>query len=85
MKSLTITTVTSFGVFGLLHAAAFAGSVVTEMAPPAAGGGFEQARRSISNPTLFDLALPTTNVHPIFLYHVLPDQVSAGSGECRIR
>lgn len=40
------------------------------------GGGFETARRPITNPTLFDLALPTTNIHPIYLYHRLPNQVS---------
>lgn len=39
---------------------------------------FAAARRPISNPTLFDLALPTTNVHPIFLHHRLPDTVSPG-------
>ena len=82
MKLLTTTHVTSLGLLGLIHTAAFAGSVATDMAPPVAGGGgFEQARRPITNPTLFDLALPTTNVHPIFLYHVLPDQVSAGGGK----
>lgn len=83
MKLLPITTATSIGVFGLFHTAAMAGSVATDMAPTAAtaASGFDQARRPISNPTLFDLALPTTNVHPIFLYHVLPDQVSAGGGQ----
>ena len=78
MKLLPITTV---GVFGLLHSTAFAGSIATEMAPTAASSGFEQARRPISNPTLFDLALPTTNLHPIFLHHVLPNQISAGGGK----
>lgn len=71
---------TSLGVFGLLHTAAFAGSVATELTPPASDDAFAQARRPISNPTLFDLALPTTNVHPIFLNHTLPDQISAGGG-----
>ncbi len=70
-------------MLGLLHTAAFAGSVATEltMAAPAPVNGFAQARRPISNPTLFDLALPTTNVHPIFMNHVLPDQISAGGGK----
>ncbi len=43
-------------------------------------GGFATARRPISNPTLFDLALPTTNVHPIFLHHNLPERVAVPGG-----
>lgn len=39
---------------------------------------FANARRPISNPTLFDLALPTTNLHPIFLNHRLPGTISPG-------
>lgn len=50
--------ITAVGVFGLLHSAALAGSITTEMAPTAAGSGFDQARRPISNPTLFDLGYP---------------------------
>lgn len=38
--------------------------------------GFENARRPISNPTLFDLAVPTTNLHPIFLHHRLPSTIN---------
>ena len=81
MKISPIKTVTSVGLFGLLHSTALAGSVATQIPPTFESKGFEQARRPISNPTLFDLALPTTNVHPIFLHHVLPDQVSAGGGK----
>lgn len=77
MKQLPIT---RLGIFGLFHSAAFAGSVATDMAPTVASSGFEQARRPISNPTLFDLAVPTTNVHPIFMHHVLPNQINAGGG-----
>ncbi|MGL5016988.1 MAG: hypothetical protein ACRDBP_02560 [Luteolibacter sp.] len=69
----------SLGAFGLLSSFVLAGTTVPEMASPApvaSSDGFAQARRPISNPTLFDLALPTTNVHPIFLYHTLPDQIS---------
>ena len=43
-------------------------------------GGFANARRPISNPTLFDLALPTTNVHAIAMYQRLPDFVSSTLG-----
>lgn len=75
MKPLPIK---AFCVFGLLHSTALAGSIATEKEPSPAGGGFDQARRPISNPTLFDLALPTTNLHSIFLHHTLPDQINAG-------
>lgn len=75
--------ITSFGAFGLLSSFVLAGSVAVDTAAPAAtatGDGFANARRPISNPTLFDLALPTTNVHPLFLYHVLPDQINTTLG-----
>lgn len=58
---------------------ASAGVIATAPEAPVmatSGGGFETARRPITNPTLFDLALPTTNLHPIFMYHSLPNQVS---------
>ncbi len=58
---------------------AAAGTVITETAP-APAGGFENARRPITNPTLFDLALPTTNIHPIFLHHNLPSTVNTVVG-----
>jgi hypothetical protein len=68
----------------LCLAPAFAGTVVPEMAmcaPTAStSDGFENARRPISNPTLFDLALPTTNIHPIVMYHQLPDFVQTTAG-----
>lgn len=41
---------------------------------------FAHARRPISNPTLFDLALPGTNVHPIFIYQNLPSHVNTTVG-----
>lgn len=74
-------TVTAFA--GALAASAFAGVISVEPTAPVmdtTGGGFENARRPISNPTLFDLALPTTNVHPIFLYHRLPSYVNTVVG-----
>lgn len=36
--------------------------------------------RPITNPTLFDLAVPTTNIRPIFAYHALPDFVNTTAG-----
>eukprot|EP00903_Cladosiphon_okamuranus_P004216 g4214.t1 len=41
---------------------------------------FSSARRPISNPTLFDLALPTTNIHPIFMSQRLPDTANTTAG-----
>jgi hypothetical protein len=76
-------TITSLGAFGLLSSFVFAGSVAVDTTAPAAtasSDGFAQARRPISNPTLFDLALPTTNVHPLFIYHVLPDHINSTLG-----
>lgn len=78
MKTLPITLLS---ISGLLHSTALAGSIANEMAPTPETSGFEQARRPITNPTLFDLALPTTNIRPIFLNHVLPSQISAGGGK----
>lgn len=65
----------------LLSSLAIAGSVAIDSTPVASADGFAQARRPISNPTLFDLALPGTNLHPIFVYHNLPDQVSTTLGK----
>lgn len=76
-------TFATFGAFSLLGSFALAGTVAIDPiapAPIASSDGFAQARRPISNPTLFDLALPTTNVHPIFMYHSLPDQINTQLG-----
>ena len=44
--------------------------------------GFANARRPISNPTLFDLAVPRSNVHPIVIHQTMPDNVKlAGGGD----
>jgi len=67
---------------GLLSSFAFAGSVAIDTAKPApTADAFANARRPISNPTLFDLALPTTNVHPLFIYHGLPDNINTTAGK----
>ena len=68
---------TSFGAFGLLSSCLFAGSAAVDTAT----SGFADAIRPISNPTLFDLALPTTNLHPIFIYHALPESISTTAGK----
>jgi hypothetical protein len=74
------THLTAFGVFGFLSSLVIAGTTAVDTKPVATADGFAQARRPISNPTLFDLALPGTNVHPIFLYHGLPDRVTLANG-----
>lgn len=73
--------ITSLGAFGFLSSIVLAGSTVVQTAPVASADGFAQARRPISNPTLFDLALPGTNVHPIFIYHGLPNRVNTILGD----
>ncbi len=73
----------TIGAFGLLSSFVFAGSVVsdsTTTTATATADGFEQAIRPISNPTLFDLAVPTTNLHPIFVYHGLPKNIHTTAG-----
>lgn len=68
----------------LCLAPALAGTVVPEITMAAAtsstSDGFANARRPISNPTLFDLALPTTNIHPLIMFHQLPDFVQTTAG-----
>ncbi|MCB1232487.1 MAG: hypothetical protein KDN19_19725 [Verrucomicrobiae bacterium] len=39
------------------------------------------ARRPISNPTLFDLAIPGTQLHPIFIHNRMPDVVDTIIGK----
>lgn len=42
--------------------------------------GFANARRPISNPTLFDLAIPRSNVHPIVIHQQMPTNVATAGG-----
>ena len=72
-------TITALGTLGFLSSFALAGTVAVDPAAPAptaSADGFAQARRPISNPTLFDLALPGTNIHPIFAYHAVPNTIN---------
>lgn len=75
MKKALTTIATSVLLGSLAHSADFLQNLSHQ--PPA---GFEKARRPISNPTLFDLALPTSNLHPIYVHHNLPSAVSAAAG-----
>jgi len=62
----------------LLTTAAFAGPdeilSPTPLAP--APTGFESAIRPITNPTLFDLAVPRTQIHAIYMHQQIPDYLS---------
>ncbi|MBT8037035.1 MAG: transporter [Verrucomicrobiae bacterium] len=58
----------------------FAGPASEKSCCPSAPAGFDAARRPISNPTLFDLALPRTGVHAIYMHHKLPSQLSLANG-----
>jgi hypothetical protein len=64
-------------------AGAIAGTTVLETAAPPItneGDWVMDLRRPMTNPTLFDLAVPTTNIRPIFAYHALPDAVNTIAG-----
>lgn len=75
MKSIIATLATS----AVLGSLASAGDFLKSL-PQQAPEGFENARRPITNPTLFDLALPTTNIRPIYAHHNLPGSVSTAGG-----
>ena len=79
-------TIASLATLGLLSSFTLAGSTVIETTQPAAkpiasGDAFEAARRPITNPPLFDLALPGTNIHPIVMFHRLPNTVTTTVGQ----
>lgn len=66
----------------LSSSSVLAGGTTTTPAPEdTSSGSFANARRPISNPTLFDLALPTTNLHPIFIWHELPEEINTTAGK----
>ncbi|MGE9269302.1 MAG: hypothetical protein ACQKBU_00750 [Verrucomicrobiales bacterium] len=70
------------GLLGACAGTAIAGTVAVEPAVfETTTSGFEKARRPITNPTLFDNALPQSNVHPIFMYHQLPSYVNTSIGQ----
>lgn len=68
-----------------MHATAFAGEPSFATAPPVEaqiqGDPFAHVIRPISSPTLFDLALPRTQIHPIFMYQSLPSSVDTTLGK----
>jgi len=70
------------GLFTLSLAPLAAGpSVPLTIPPPPPVGDFENARRPITNPTLFDLPVTRTQVHPIVIFHRLPDHINTVLGD----
>lgn len=43
--------------------------------------GFEAMRRPITNPTKFDLAVPSTSIHAIYMHHSLPSKINSAAGK----
>lgn len=75
---------TTLGIFGISTLVATAGSIASETIQPAAGSSgdwINDLRRPMTNPTLFDLAVPSTNIRPIFIHHLLPDSVNTTAGD----
>lgn len=64
-----------------LSAFAVAGTTMSQLDDSSCSHPFASARRPMTNTTLFDLALPTTNVHPIFLQHRLPSSINTQAGK----
>ncbi len=45
---------------------------------------FERAIRPITNPTLFDLAVPRTQIHPIVMHQNLPSRIDTALGKLEL-
>lgn len=69
----------SLAISFLLVGQAQAGPIAKEVVEPA--DPFANVLRPISNPTLFDLALPRTTIHPIFMSQSLPNKISTALGD----
>ena len=65
----------------VLTTAAFAGPAA--IIPPSQGG-FDDVRRPITNPTLFDLAIPRTQVRPVFIHQKMPNQINSSLGKLNL-
>lgn len=75
-KSIIATTL----CIATLASPTFAGPETIDI-PVIKDSGFDLARRPISNPTLFDLALPRTGVHFIYMHHRLPSRINTTLGK----
>lgn len=64
----------------LFAATALAGPIEMMPAPEPVADPFATVRRPMTNPTLFDLALPRTQVHGIFMHHRFPDEIDTALG-----
>ena len=75
-------TLQSTAILLTLTTSAFAGPDVLVDIPSFDPGptGFESARRPISSPTRFDLALPRTNVHAFWMHHKFPNKINIDGG-----
>ena len=62
---------------------AFAGTTpaAKNPVPPPTEDPWASARRPITNPTLFDIALARTNIHPIVMTQSIPDKVNTILGD----
>lgn len=81
-KNLLIHTACAAGITSTVFAGAISVESEKDVTAPAPVAGFESARRPISNPTLFDLALPRTGIHAIYMHHKFPSKINiAGGGQ----
>ncbi len=79
-KKTIITSATAITI----ASSALAGPMSVELEPAAAAptkNAFENARRPISNPTLFDLAVPRTALHAIYMHHKFPSKINTTAGK----
>lgn len=77
MKTTSITRLSALIGSLALSATAFGGPA---READAFSGGFDNARRPITNPTLFDLAIPRTQIHPVFMHHRFPNKINTEIG-----
>ncbi len=78
------TTLFTLTLAGLAAANLSAGTAPIEYSAPSSGGSgdwIQDLRRPMTNPTLFDLAVPSTNIRPIFVHHLLPGTVNTTAGD----
>ena len=79
-KKLITTSATAI----MIASSALAGPMSIDLEPSSASptkNGFENARRPISNPTLFDLAVPRTALHAIYMHHKFPSNINTVVGK----
>ena len=79
-KALIATTACAAAV----TASALAGPTTIESAKTViepAAPGFESARRPMTNPTLFDLAVPRTGIHAIYMHQRMPSKINSQLGK----